>query len=137
MSGYPEARDEIDILFARLEREEPPAGLEGRVRTRVAGRARTRRRIGTVATILALVAAAVVSFLFGAELRTAGGLALIQTVVSDLELLAEAPDDVALAVVDSVPWLLAALVVMSLVVLGVGARLARMATVGPGARGWR
>lgn len=137
MSEYPEARDEIDVLFARLERVAAPAALEAGVRSMVAARARARRWFGAVATVLSLVGAVVVSFFFGVELTTEGGLALVQTVMADWELLAEAPADVALAVVESVPWLLAALVAACLAALAAGARLALLTPVGAGPRGWR
>src|SRR5438094_971217 len=120
---YPDDVDDVDRLFARLERVDPPADLHAQVVARTEHRARRRHIVGYGLLIASVLLAVFASFIIGQQLRTSGALALL-AFIADLELLAEAPAEVALALVELVPWHLAAVVGAALVMVVVAVRLA-------------
>jgi len=106
--------DDIDVLFARLEREDPPSGMTAGVLAAVAERARRRRRIGIAVFILALTVATLLAFLVGHELRASGVLDLITIELQSADLVQAAPLDLAKGLAENVPWVPTGLVVVSL-----------------------
>ncbi|SRR6266545_588913 len=120
---YPDDVDDVDTLFARLERVDPPAELGTQVVARAAQRARRRHLVGYGLLTASFLLAVFVSFAIGQELRASGALSLL-AFLSDLELLAEAPAEVGLAVVELVPWHLAVVVGAALAMVVVAVRLA-------------
>ena len=116
--------DDVDRLFARLQRRQPPAQLVDEVLAAVAARARTRRRVGQSAVAVALALAAGLSFFVGQALRTSGALALVGVAVADLEIARAAPLEVGMALVELIPWGLASLVALSLATVIVAGRFA-------------
>ena len=120
---YPEDVDDVDILFARLEPAALPANLQSRVLAAAAQRSRRRHAIGYSLLAASIILGVVLSFSIGQQLRLSGALALFE-LLADAELVAEAPGDVALAVAELVPWHLILLVVGSLALVAVAARLA-------------
>jgi len=115
--------DDVDRLFARLRPAEPPVGLSLQVLAAVSARARRRRRIGAWMALASLVMIALFSFLAGQQLATSGSLLVLQSLVSNLDLVMEAPADAALAAIQLVPWAYAALVVVGLAAVGLAARM--------------
>jgi len=120
---YPEDVDDVDILFARLQPAELPGNLRPRVLSAAAQRSRRRHVIGYSLLVASIILAVLLSFSIGQQLRLSGALALFE-LLADAELLAEAPGDVALALAELVPWHLVILVVGSLAMVAVAARLA-------------
>ncbi|MPZ13266.1 MAG: hypothetical protein GEU73_02365 [Chloroflexi bacterium] len=128
--------DDVDVLFARLERIPRPLGLRARVLAAATWRARIRRRVGLLLVASALVLAAAGSFSFGYQLRVSGATALVEAILADLELLKLAPFEVALALTERVPWLLAGLMGVCLIVATLAGRVLLMPMV-PGGVGGR
>jgi hypothetical protein len=123
--------DDVDRLFARLERTPTPAHLARDVLDAVAARARARRRLGQAAIAAALMLTTLLSFAVGHALRASGGLALVAVVLGDLELARAAPGEVALALVELVPWDLTLLIALSMMTLALAARLALTPMIRP------
>lgn len=98
--------DDVDVAFARLERQSPPDGLHAAVMIAVATRARARRRRGYVLIGAALTLAIELSFFLGQQLRLSGAIELANVALTDLDLFFEAPADFALAIGEGVPWLI-------------------------------
>lgn len=123
--------DDIDQLFARLERVEPPPGFSARVMERIAvdavGATRQpswRRGIAYgLAYLAALMALAVLAFSLGSGLEHNGTDVLVGTLVQHIELLSYAPSAYLGAVAASIPWLQVAGLTFDLVVLAVVTRL--------------
>jgi hypothetical protein len=116
--------DDVDVAFARLQRQPPPAGLHVAVMLAVASRARARRRRGYIAMGVARTLAIALSFVLGQQLRLSGALELAGVAISDLDLLLAAPGDFALAIGEGVPWLIATPVLCCVAVLPWAMRLA-------------
>jgi hypothetical protein len=101
--------DDVDRLFARLERAPVPPDLTARVLARTVGVQPTvaRSRVAwpwLAAGLVALVALAVAGYLLGATLAATDGLDVLEAIAGDLSLIAVAPGDVLAAVWEVVPW---------------------------------
>ncbi len=104
--------DDVDRLFARLDRVQAPPDLASRILSSAVARAAAPRRAATwpllVAALGALAALAATGYLVGVQLAAANGLDLLLAVASDLSLLASAPGDVVAALAEVLPlWLVA------------------------------
>lgn len=128
-------RDDVDILFARLERVPAPPGFQARVLAAAHGRAQVRRRLGMAALAASLLVATVLSFLIGQDLQTTDALEILAGALDDVGLLSAEPSDVVLAFIELAPWPLAALVAVSLAVAAGASRLALAPFGGLGPRG--
>ena len=127
-------RDDVDRLFARLDREAPPAGFAERVLMRAAARRRAslwRERVlgGCFLALLTLLGA--LAFQVGETLSLNEVTDLAQAAFSEPQLVADIPDALALSLRESLPWM--ELMVMAL--LTVAAVTALRAAVGAGRRG--
>jgi hypothetical protein len=114
MSNQP--LDDIDRLFARLERAAVPADFTARVA------ARTVPPPAVVwpwafAGLLAVVLLGVAGYLAGVSLASSSGLDVIELLLGDTSLLATAPGDVLAALGEVMPWQLVALAGASAVLL--------------------
>jgi hypothetical protein len=130
---YPDDVDDVDILFARLQPADPPENMSERVIARTQARVRRRHAIGYALLAASVVFAIGLSFIVGQQLKISGALALVDF-IADMELLTAAPLEVALAVLELVPWHLAALVAASLALVVVAVRLALSPSVRFGSR---
>ena len=119
----PDDVDDVDILFARLERAVPPANLRARVLAGARERSRRRHLLGYGLLAAAIALAVALSFSIGQQLRASGALALLAFLV-DAELLAAAPAEVALALLELIPWHLVVLVGGALAMVLFAMRLA-------------
>ena len=119
---YPDDVDDVDRLFARFERVDPPADLRSQVVARAERRSRRRHLLGYGLLASSILLAVIVSFAIGQQLRVSGALALLDF-LSDLELLAEAPAEVGLALLELVPWPLAVVVGAALAMVVIAVRL--------------
>lgn len=118
-----EIPDELDTLYARLERIQPPSELKRRVMESVVARSRARPWISMLVIAAGVALTAAISFVFGQQLRISGALDLLELALSDAELAGSAPAEVALAVWELTPWPLAALVAACAGIVGSAARL--------------
>jgi hypothetical protein len=120
--------DDVDRLFARLERALVPEELTHRVLESTV--ARGRPRVAWPWMLACLVAAAVLTlagYQLGASLAASDGLELVGAVFSDLGLLATAPGDVLAALNEVVPWTLLGMAGLSaaLLILAAGNIISR------------
>jgi hypothetical protein len=102
-----EAHDDVDRLFARLERIEPPADFAARVATATYAAPRpvtTRQRFWLALDAAALVLLAVVSVWFGVALEETGALDVLSLLLVDLEAAREGFGAFAEALLAAVPW---------------------------------
>jgi hypothetical protein len=113
--------DDVDRLFARLERAAVPDDLTARVLASTVGRSGVPRAmlawpwivVGLVAVGLLTVA----GYDLGASLAANDGLDVLAGVLADLGLLATSPGDVAAALGEVVPWSLVVIAGVSAAVL--------------------
>jgi len=98
----PTHADDVDRLFARLQHAPVPPEFTGRVLARTTERSNPRPWM--VAGLAALAVLTVAGYQLGAVLATTDGLAVIEAVLSDQSLLANAPGDVAAALGEVIPW---------------------------------
>ena len=117
-------RDDVDVIFARLERAPAPAGLRAGVLKRVASRASARRWLGYTAIVTSLLLALTFSFFVGGQLQSAGALSLLTALLGDFDLVTVAAAGILFDLVDLVPWLHVGVVLLSLAALAAAARLA-------------
>jgi hypothetical protein len=106
MSHFDESPDELDRLFARLERAPVPPDLTARVLASTVER-RADRRLAwpwLAAGLTALGVVAVAGYLLGASLAASDGLDLLEAIGSDLSLLSVDPGDVITALAEVVAW---------------------------------
>lgn len=99
--------DDVDRLFARLERAPVPDDLTARVLANTVARTDARSALAwpwMLAGLAALGLLALAGYQVGASLAASDGLALIEAVFADLGLLATAPGDVLAALGEIVPW---------------------------------
>jgi hypothetical protein len=128
------APDDVDRLFARLDRTPVPADLTARVLSRTVERGNATRPVlvwpWMLAGILALGMLTMAGYELGARLAASDGLELVAAVVTDYGLLATSPGDVLAALNEVVPWTLLAVAGVSaaLLILAAGNIVAR----GPG-----
>jgi hypothetical protein len=109
--------DDVDRLFAQMERAPVPADLTARVLSSTDG---TRAVLGwpwMIASLAAVGILAIAGYQLGASLASSDGLDVLVAVVADLGLLAMAPGDVLAALGQVVPWTTVVLAGISVVLL--------------------
>jgi hypothetical protein len=109
--------DDIDRLFARLDRAPVPAELTARVLSSTQATRAVLAWPWMIASLAALGILAVAGYQLGASLASSDGLDLLIAVFSDLGLIATAPGDVLAALGEVVPWALVALAALSAALL--------------------
>lgn len=116
-----ETPDDVDRLFARMDRAPVPVDLTSRVLASTVVRDQARQRAldwpWLVAAFCAMGALALAGYLLGAQLAASDGLDLLEGVAGDLSLLASAPGDILLALAEVVPLGLVGLAAASLALL--------------------
>jgi hypothetical protein len=119
-----EPLDDIDRLFARLERRSAPEDLTARILASTVARSQATRAAFAwpwmLAGLCALALLTYAGYQLGASLAATDGLDLVVAVVGDLGLLTTAPGDVLAALREVIPWGLVA-------VAGLGALLLTLA----------
>jgi hypothetical protein len=126
--------DDVDRLFARLDRAPVPDDLTARVLAQTVARADATRAVlawpWLVAGLAAVSLLTVTGYLLGASLARADGLELLAALFGDLGLLTTAPGDVMAALGEVVPWslLLIAALGAALLTLAAGHVVARVPT---------
>ena len=132
----PESFDDVDQLFARLERAAVPDDLTARVLASTVERTQSARAVlawpWLVAGLAALGALTIAGYQLGASLAASDGLDVVAAVLEDIGLLATAPGDVLAALGEVIPWRLVALAGVSaaLLVLAAGNVISRPAPLG-------
>jgi hypothetical protein len=104
--------DDIDRLFARLERAPVPEDLTRRVLAQTVARSSQRAVFAwpwLVAGLAAMAILTVAGYLLGANLAASDGLDVLEALLGDLSLIATAPGDVLAALGEVMPWRLLAL----------------------------
>jgi hypothetical protein len=100
--------DDIDRLFARLDRAPAPDDLTARVLANTVARTEAARAVlawpWMVAGLFALGLLALAGYQLGASLAANNGLELVTALLEDAGLLTTAPGDVAAALRESIPW---------------------------------
>jgi hypothetical protein len=109
--------DDMDRLFAHLERSPAPADLSARVLSRTVGRRATLAWPWLAAGLAALLLLALTGYQLGAALAASDGLLLLEAIIADVSLLATAPGDVLLALGEVLSWKLLAVAGVSAMVL--------------------
>ena len=113
--------DDIDRLFARLDRAVVPDELTTRVLASTVGPADATRAVFAwlwlAAGLAALALLCVAGYQLGVSLAANDGLELISAILDDLGLVATAPGDVLVAIGEVIPWSLVALAGGSAVLL--------------------
>lgn len=127
-----EQPDDLDRLFARLDRAPVPSDLTARVLASTVARADSTRAVFAwpwiVAGLAALALLAAAGYQLGMSLAASDGLELIAAVFDDVGLLATAPGDVIAALGEVIPLSLIALAGVSatLLVLAAGHAVSRV-----------
>ncbi len=120
-----DAHDDIDRLFARLDRAPVPDDLTARVLASTVARTESARSAlawpWMAAGLAALALLTLAGYQLGASLARSDGLELVAALVSDLGLLTSAPGDVVPALGEVVPWGLVAIAGVSAVLVIVAA----------------
>lgn len=125
-SNYPAELDDVDRLFARLDRAPVPEGLTARVLASTSARSNATRMVlawpWMVAALAALGLLCLAGYQLGASLASSDGLELVAALFDDLGLFTTAPGDVAAALGEVIPWSLVALAAVGagLLVLAAG-----------------
>jgi hypothetical protein len=113
--------DDVDRLFARLDRAPVPDDLTARVLSSTVERSTATRAVlawpWMVAGVLALGVLSLAGYELGVSLAASDGLELVTAVFTDFGLLATAPGDVLAALSEVVPWTLVALAGVSAALL--------------------
>jgi hypothetical protein len=102
-----DAEDDLDRLFARLERAPVPEELTARVLASTVARAEARSVLAwpwMLAGLAALGLLVLTGYQLGASLAASDSLPLIEALLADVGLLANAPGDVLAALNEVVPW---------------------------------
>jgi hypothetical protein len=126
--------DDVDRLFARLDREPAPDDLTARVLASTVARTNATREVlawpWMVAGLAALGVLTVAGYQLGANLAATDGLDLIAAIFGDMGLLTTAPGDVFAALSEVIPWTLVvtAGVSAALLILAVGHVVGRTPT---------
>jgi hypothetical protein len=126
--------DDVDRLFARLDREPVPEDLTARVLASTVARTETARAMLAWPWMLAGLAAlgllTLTGYQLGASLATSDGLELVSALVQDFGLFTTAPGDVVAALGEVIPWTLVLLAGLSagLLILAVGNIVSRTST---------
>jgi hypothetical protein len=126
-----EQPDDVDRLFARLDRAPAPADLTARVLAHTIAADSTRAVLAwpwIVAGLAALGLLAGAGYQLGMSLAASDGLELIAALFEDLGLLATAPGDVVAALGEVIPFSLVALAGVSaaLLILAAGHAVSRV-----------
>jgi len=107
VNAYPDHPDDVDRVFARLERGAVPESLTARVLAQTVNRERARAALAwpwLVAGLGALALLSVTGYALGASLAASDGLDVLGALFGDLGLLTIAPGDVVAALGEVVPW---------------------------------
>jgi len=111
--AMPEELDDVDRMFARLDRAPVPEGLTARVLASTVARSNATRTVlawpWMVAVLAALGLLSLAGYQLGASLAASDGLELVVALFDDLGLFATAPGDVVAALGEVIPWSLVAL----------------------------
>jgi hypothetical protein len=113
--------DDVDRLFARLDRAPVPDDLTARVLSNTVARTSATRAVlawpWMIASLAALGALTIAGYELGASLASSDGLELLTAILGDTGLLATAPGDVLAALGEVVPWTLVAIAGLSAALL--------------------
>ncbi len=126
--------DDIDRLFARLDRAAVPEDLTARVLASTVGRAEATRAVlawpWMVAGLAALGLLVLAGYQLGVSLASSDGLELVTALIDDLGLLTTAPGDVVAALGEVIPWGLLGVAGLSaaLIILAAGNVVSRVPT---------
>jgi hypothetical protein len=126
-----DAPDEVDRLFARLDRAAVPDELTARVLASTVARTEASRAVFAwpwmVAGLAALGLLTLAGYQLGENLAATDGLELVGGLLGDLGLVATAPGDVLAALGEVIPWSLVALAGLSaaLLILAAGNLVSR------------
>jgi hypothetical protein len=126
--------DDVDRVFARLDRAPVPDDLTARVLASTVGRAESTRAEFAWPWVLAglteLALLVLAGYQLGASLASNDGVELVTALVEDYGLFATAPGDVAAALGEVIPWGLVAVAGLSagLIILAAGNVVARVPT---------
>jgi hypothetical protein len=116
-----DAFDDVDRLFAHLDRAPVPADLTARVLSSTVARTPATHAVLAWPWMLALLAAlgalTLAGYQLGVSLAASDGLELLTAVAGDLGLLTTAPGDVLAALGEVIPWTLVALAGLSAALL--------------------
>lgn len=118
--------DDVDRLFARLDRAAVPEDLTARVLASTVARTDASRAVFAwpwlVAGLAALALLSVAGYQLGVNLAASDGLELVSALLDDLGLVTTAPGDVLAALGEVIPWSLVALAGLSagLLILAAG-----------------
>jgi hypothetical protein len=118
--------DDVDRLFARLDRAPVPDDLTARVLSSTVQRAHATRAVlawpWMIASLAALGVLTIAGYDLGASLASSDGLELVTAILGDVGLLTTAPGDVLAALGEVMPWtlLITAGVSAALLILAVG-----------------
>ena len=109
-SGRFDEFDDVDRLFARLDRAPVPDDLTARVLSSTVARTSATRAVlawpWMIAGLAALGVLTIAGYNLGASLASSDGLELLTAVFGDFGLVATAPGDVMAALSEVVPWTL-------------------------------
>jgi hypothetical protein len=100
-------KDDIDRLFARLDRAGVPDAFTARVLAQTVGKRNARTSLAwpwLVAGLGALALLSMTGYLLGASLEASDGLELLVALFGDVGLVLTAPGEVVAVVSDVVPW---------------------------------
>jgi len=122
--------DDVDRLFARLDRAPVPDDLTARVLASTVARTNATRSLAwpwMVAGLAALGVLTLAGYQLGANLAATDGLDLIAAIFGDMGLVTTAPGDVFAALSEVIPWtlVLAAGSSAALLILAVGHLVSR------------
>ena len=126
--------DDVDRLFARLERAPVPDDLTARVLASTVAKTNAARTVlawpWMLAGLAALGVLTIAGYQLGVSLAASDGLELVSAIFGDLDLLQTAPGDVLAALNEVVPWTLVvtAGVSAALLILAAGHVVARAPT---------
>jgi len=120
-SFEPDELDDVDRLFARLDRAAVPEDLTARVLASTVARADATRTVFAwpwmVAGLAALGLLSVAGYQLGVGLAASDGLELVSALLEDLGLVTTAPGDVLAALGEVIPWSLVVLAGLSAALL--------------------
>lgn len=117
--------DDVDRLFARLNRANVPEQLTARVLASTVARSEATRTVFAwpwlLAGLAALAILSVAGYQLGVNLAASDGLELVSALFDDLGLVTTAPGDVFAALGEVIPWSLVALAGLSAALLTLAA----------------
>src|ERR1700738_2968262 len=123
--AVPEELDDVDRLFARLDRAPVPEALTARVLASTVARSNATRTVLAWPWMIAVVAAlgllSLAGYQIGVSMAASDGLELVAALFSDLGLFTTAPGDVVGALGEVIPWTLVVVAVVGAGLLVVAA----------------